>query len=167
MQVINLWGAPGAGKSTIAAGVFYEMKIRGFNVELVNEYAKDAVWENNNDMLKDQLFILANQNRKIERLRDKVDWCITDSPLLLTLAYIPEVYYSNFYGLVYDVWDSYNNWNFLLSRDHAYKQVGRVQNEKESFVIDYKIDKLMTHFDLVYDTIDTSNAVDKILESIG
>ena len=28
-QVINLFGAPGCGKSTIASGLFYKMKING------------------------------------------------------------------------------------------------------------------------------------------
>lgn len=45
MKVINLFGGPGIGKSTLAAGLFEHMKIAGFNVELVNEYAKDMVWE--------------------------------------------------------------------------------------------------------------------------
>ncbi len=36
MKVINLWGSPGAGKSTAAAGLFYRMKFADYNVELIN-----------------------------------------------------------------------------------------------------------------------------------
>lgn len=39
--VINLFGAPGAGKSTGAAIVFAELKKRGVNAELVTEFTKD------------------------------------------------------------------------------------------------------------------------------
>lgn len=45
--VINLFGAPGAGKSTGAAIVFAELKKRGVNAELVTEFAKDKTWEGN------------------------------------------------------------------------------------------------------------------------
>ncbi len=45
LKVINLWAGPGAGKSTTAAGLFNLMKIRGYNVELVTEFAKEMVYE--------------------------------------------------------------------------------------------------------------------------
>ena len=35
MKVINLWGSPGSGKSTVAAGLFYRMKMADYNVELI------------------------------------------------------------------------------------------------------------------------------------
>ena len=43
--VINLFGGPGCGKSTIAAELFAILKKQGYEVELVTEYAKDKVWE--------------------------------------------------------------------------------------------------------------------------
>lgn len=45
MLVVNLFGTPGAGKSTGAAYIFSELKMRGINAELVIEFAKDKVWE--------------------------------------------------------------------------------------------------------------------------
>lgn len=41
MYVINLFGQPGAGKSTGAAYIFSQLKLRGINAELVTEFAKD------------------------------------------------------------------------------------------------------------------------------
>lgn len=41
--VVNLFGVPGAGKSTGAAYIFYRLKINGINAELVTEFAKDKV----------------------------------------------------------------------------------------------------------------------------
>ena len=40
--VINLLGSPGAGKSTTAARLFYELKMKGVKCELITEYAKDS-----------------------------------------------------------------------------------------------------------------------------
>ena len=41
MKVINFYGGPNTGKSTKAAGMYYKMNLAGYNVELVNEFAKE------------------------------------------------------------------------------------------------------------------------------
>ena len=87
MVVINLWGAPGSGKSTLAAELFSIMKKRSLNVELVTEFAKDMTWENNMTAIGCQEYIFGNQSWRLERLRDKVDFIITDSPLPLSILY--------------------------------------------------------------------------------
>ena len=55
------------------------MKWKEYNVELVTEYAKELTWEKRYDILNDQLYVLSKQNRKLIRLKDQVDWIITDS----------------------------------------------------------------------------------------
>ncbi len=117
MKVINLFAGPGAGKSTTAAGLFYRMKKEGMNVELCTEYAKELVWDNAIDKLQDQLYVFAKQNHKLERLKTKVDYVITDSPLILCNYYGRK--YGNSFMHVYStlietVWCSYDNLNILL-----------------------------------------------------
>ena len=112
-KVINLFGGPGAGKSTTAAGLFYEMKVRDIKCELVTEYAKDMTYEKRTNILSDQLYILAKQNRKLIRLVGEVDYIITDSPLLIGLMYVPVNYYAQFSSLVHEIFGSYNNTNFF------------------------------------------------------
>ena len=41
--VVNLFGVPGAGKSTGAAYIFSQLKMAGVNAELITEFAKDKV----------------------------------------------------------------------------------------------------------------------------
>lgn len=53
MIVVNLFGAPGAGKSTGAARIFSNLKMAGINAELVTEFAKDKVWEENKAVFND------------------------------------------------------------------------------------------------------------------
>lgn len=136
MQVINLFGGPGVGKSTAAAGLFYEMKKAQLRVELVTEYAKDAVWEKRHDLLDDQIYIFAKQQRRISRLQDTgIEWVITDSPLPLGLVYLrPGVLGDHFPALVMEVFNWYTNHNFLLHRSHEYDPVGRMQKSHDDAV---------------------------------
>ena len=71
-KIINLYGAPGSGKSTIASGLFFHMKMAGLNVELASEYIKSKVFEENPYPFKDQLYCFAKQHKKLRELNDKV-----------------------------------------------------------------------------------------------
>lgn len=88
MLVVNLFGVPGAGKSTGAAYVFSMLKMRGINVEYIPEYAKDKVWEDNTEVFKNQAYVFGKQSFRMSRCKDKVDVIVTDSPLLLSLSLI-------------------------------------------------------------------------------
>ena len=60
--VINLTGAPGAGKSTGAAYIFSELKMKGVNCELIGEFAKDKTWEHNTTALSCQEYVFGKQS---------------------------------------------------------------------------------------------------------
>ena len=140
MKVINFYGGPNSGKSTKAAGLYYKMNMAGYSVELNNEFAKECVWEDNVPMLKDQLYMLAHQHRKILRLVGKVDYVITDSPVMLSGIY-RELYdgplYSNLIDkLARECYDKYDNINFMLERPNHFVEKGRAQNYAESLDID-------------------------------
>ena len=140
LKVINLYGGPGAGKSTTRAGLFNIMKLAKYSVEETTEYAKDRLWESNHSMIKDQLMILANQNHRLFRLIGKVEWTITDSPLLLSLCYVkPDYLPKTFNNVIYEVNELYDNYNFFLNRVKPYNQSGRYQTEEEAKKIDILI----------------------------
>lgn len=143
MKVINLWAGPGAGKSTTAAGLFFLMKLRGINVELVTEYAKDMTYDFRVRTLKDQQYIVAKQHSRQLRLRDHVDFVITDSPLLIALAYAPPNYYATFEQFVTEVYDSYDNVNVWINRVKPYVGVGRSQTEAEARELDVKLSSIL------------------------
>lgn len=153
MKVINLFGGPGTGKSTTAAGVFNRMKVMGYNVELTTEYAKDMVWEGRDNVLSDQLYILAKQHRKLHRLQGKVDWVIMDSPIVLGLMYKPEGYYENFEPLVMEMWDSYDNVNFLLERSFEYQPIGRIGDEANAIRLDTGLRMFLEDKQIIHHTI--------------
>lgn len=168
-RVVNILGGPGIGKSTIAAKIFYKLKERGLNVELVTEVAKDIVYEEQLKILKDQLYVFAKQNRRMERLRGKVDFIVTDSPGILALAYQTFDYYPTFEPLVVDVFNSYDNINFMLSRYHSFQSEGRAHDEATSKNIDNDIRNIVEkhnipYFNLGPDQVSIQVALDRILK---
>lgn len=131
--VVNLFGAPGAGKSTGAAYIFARLKMNGVDAELVTEFAKDKVWEENPAPFKNQAYMFGKQSYKIGRCAGKVDVIVTDSPLPLSIYYNNEERLTeNFDNTVMDVFRSYLNMNYLLTRVKPYNPNGRHQTESES-----------------------------------
>ena len=61
MLIVNLYGAPGAGKSTGAAYIFSQLKMRGINAELVTEFAKDKVWEESKAVFQNQAYTYGSE----------------------------------------------------------------------------------------------------------
>jgi hypothetical protein len=170
MKVINLYSGPGCGKSTTAAGLFYEMKKMHLNVELVTEYAKDVTWEKRLNLLEDHIYIFAKQQRRISRLLDhNIEYVITDSPIPLGLCYVKDGTLSeNFYNLVMEVFNKYENYNYLLRRNVAYNPVGRNQTEDEAKEFDKKTTNLLKTYNIPYEEIIGGEpAVDTILQKLG
>lgn len=155
LKVINLFAGPGAGKSTTRAMLFGLMKLNGKNVEEVTEYAKDVTWEKNFTLYSDQLFVTANQNRRLDRLLNQVEWVVSDSPLLLSIHYAtPDYLPKTFNNLIYELWDTYDNYNFFIKRNKPYVRIGRSQTEDEAREIDDKIIEMLDAKNMNYITID-------------
>jgi hypothetical protein len=133
--VINLAAGPGAGKSTTAAMLFGELKLMGKKVELVTEYAKDLTYEKAVGKLANQLYVLAKQYHRLCRVKDHVDYIVTDSPLFLTRFYGPPKLYS----ISQDLYDEFNNALFFIERVKPYAAYGRNQTEEEARDLDRRI----------------------------
>ena len=151
MIVINLFGVPGSGKSTGSAYIFSRLKMLGVNAELITEFAKDKVWENNTEAFKNQSFIFGKQSYKQSRCKDKVDVIVTDSPLPLSILYNKDPSLTeNFNKSVMDVFNSYENVNYLLVRTKPYNPTGRHESEEESNALMQPLKKLLAKRNIVY-----------------
>lgn len=149
--VINLFGAPGAGKSTGAAIVFAELKKRGVNAELVTEFAKDKTWEHNAMALGCQEYVFGKQSYRLARCRADVDVIVTDSPLPLSLLYVTDPALLGdgaFQKVVMNVFNSYNNLNYYVVRVKPYNPKGRNQTEAESNALAAPLKKLINENDI-------------------
>src|SRR5574343_59122 len=136
--VVNLIGGPGCGKSTVAAEVFSSLKKKGISTELVTEYVKDIVYDNNTMELRDQLLISAQQNHRLMRLRDQVQYIICDASLLNGVIYNKFNNHKDeiLDSLLVDRFNSYKNVSFLLPRPEIYSPLGRSQSLYEAKKID-------------------------------
>jgi hypothetical protein len=137
--IINLFGGPGAGKSTTRAGVFHTLKLVGLNVEEVTEFAKDLTWEKRHVSLGCQAYVFGKQYRNIFRLLGQVDAIITDSPILLSCIYAPASYPKSFRKFVYDMFTQLDSMNYYVRRVKPYNPRGRNQTLSEAMGIDDKV----------------------------
>ena len=171
--IVNLFGAPGAGKSTGAAYIFSKIKMAGVNAELVTEFAKDKVWEESKEVFNNQIYIFGKQSFKISRVMNKVDVIITDSPIILSSFYnSDEIIQEELDALVMKTFNSYNNMNYFIERVKPYQEKGRFQTEEESDQIADEVFTLLDEKEVDYEVIvgDTEGydyIVKQILHKLG
>jgi adenylate kinase family enzyme len=175
---VNLYGAPGSGKSTGAAFVFSKLKLNDIDCEYVQEYAKDKVWEENTGMFNDplnQIYIGAKQFYRLNRLNGKVDVVITDSPLLLSTMYIYKEYEKEYTSLFKKLNANFNTCNVFINRVKPYNSNGRNQTENEANTISDLIKDKLTHLKVPFTEVNGNefgylkivNLVEEHLKSVG
>lgn len=162
--IINLFGGPSVGKTIYASGLFSMMRLQGYNCELIVEYAKDLAYEKRIGTAKNQIYVFGKQYKRMQSVIDNdVNYLVTDSPLLLSLVYEPENYFSSFKSLVREVFSGMNNVNFYLTRGLPYSTVGRFQTEEEAKQIDNTVLNVLHENGVEYKLLDVSSNEPKIL----
>lgn len=157
LKVINLWGAPSAGKSTTAAGLFYLMKVNGYSVEYIPEYAKSLIFSDRSQMFQEQGYIMSKQLHPIYRLVDRVDYVIVDSPLPLAIYYAEDEYPDSFNQYCMDLFNLFDNVNFLLHRtDHSFEVDGRRHSEEQSLIIANELPSFMNNLNIPFTELEAN-----------
>lgn len=145
--IVALWGGPGTGKSTFASGVFYQLKMRGRNVEFVHEVAKDLTWEQRHFALSHQQSLAGKQMRAYDRLYGKVECIVTDTSTLLGLIHSKPTMkaYDEFSAWLVADWKARNTLNIFLNRDteRPYNPNGRRQSQASAEAMDGRISTLL------------------------
>lgn len=149
-KIINLMGGPGVGKSTVATGLFSQLKQRKISCELVTEYAKESVWEGTQKLLENQIHVFSEQFRRQFRLLNKVSYVVTDSPLLLSSIYFDHYFeklskdvniftpeYTDLLRRFFEqTFLQFDNTIYYLNRVKEYDPNGRNQSLDEAKLID-------------------------------
>jgi hypothetical protein len=168
--VVNLYGSPHAGKTVAATSLFAQLKKHHVSVELVSEFAKDCVIEENKMALENQLFIWSNQQYKIFCGYKHAQITVTDSPILLGAIYNRDASVS-LLSVIVEEYHKYNNFNIFLELDpkHPYSMSGRIHSFTESMSIQNELRDLLEVNDIPY--INYNDATEEeivqlILESI-
>ena len=151
----------------MAAALFADLKKRGFNAELVTEYAKDKVWEHNDTVFSNQVYILGKQSYRVSRVAGQVDVIITDSPILLSAIYNPDSEIQNeLEALTVKMFNQYNNLNIVLKRTFPYQKEGRMHSEEQSSEIYQKLIKCLNHNRIGYSVFDNKDDTQQTLMDI-
>ncbi len=149
--VINFLGEPSCGKSTAATYVFSRLKMLGISCEYVSEFVKDKVYENNKIVVKHQEYVFGKQSFKIDRVAGKVDVIITDSPLILSALYNnDDSLGEHFNDVVVHKFNTYDNYNYLLTRKHKYENNGRFQDEEQSKQLRSNLKSLLSKYNIKF-----------------
>lgn len=151
----------------MAAALFADLKKRGFNAELVTEYAKDKVWEHNDTVFSNQVYILGKQSYRVSRVAGQVDVIITDSPILLSAIYNPDPEIQNeLEALTVKMFNQYNNLNIVLKRTFPYQKEGRMHSEEQSSEIYQKIIECLNQNRIGYSVFDNKDDTQQTLMDI-
>lgn len=175
-KILNLYGGPGSGKSTSAAYLYHQMKCQHINAELVREYVKEWAWEARKFSMYDQIYFLGKQCRKESMLYGKVDWIITDSPVMM-VVYYAQKYCSQavsegvraatlaLYRQAAE--DGHEHHHVLLSRNVPYQSEGRYQSEAQALEMDDEISHMLTslRIPIIHATTGEEN-LDKLLDQV-
>lgn len=162
--VINLFGGPGSGKSTLCALIFAQLKMMGINCEMATEYVKDIVWEESFKKMENQIYIFGKQHSRVNRLLGKVDIIITDSPLLNSIVYdISKNPYLK--DLVMFEFKKLKTLNFYVKRKFDYRPDGRVQDLEQAKQVDVDYNQLLIDNSIQYYEVESGN-IDFVINTL-
>jgi nicotinamide riboside kinase len=173
-KVINLLGGPGIGKTGTAHGISYYMKLKHKRVEYVNEFVKTWAYTGQEIGPYDQVYIFGNQAKREHDLYHRVDYIVTDSPLILSPIYEMKL---QGYSIILDsvlkhIEKAQKNGiefqNYLIRRPtkYQYDTVGRWGTEEDAIKMDAFIESKLKELKVPYLIVEEEQEqrVDKILK---
>ncbi len=170
-KIINLFGGPGAGKTTLAAAIFHSLKVLHLNAEIISEFPKDMIVEQNAQSLDNQFYITANQGYRIWCAAKVYDYVIVDSPILLGAIYNKNQNISReFNAFLLKYHNEFDNVNIFLkrARNLIHRMNGRVHDIDEAIKKDSEIRIFLDNNKLPYHTLSRTdpNIIQKIIKDI-
>jgi hypothetical protein len=155
-QVINIIGGPGCDKSLITSAIIVFLKLREKTIEVIPDFAKSLVWQQNFEVLKNQYFIAQRQFEMLSLLDGQVQFLITECSLPQVLYY-NQNYLDNICDIdktrrqILEWYNQCNNINVFVERgDRKYTRTGRFQDEEQARAIDRGMLELLAREGLPY-----------------
>ncbi len=171
-KIINIFGGPGCGKSTLASEIFLNLKKKNILVENLPEFCKPFAYTKNNKLFEDpsyQTWITFNQKHQEDTLYGKVDYIVQDSPFLLGATYYSFIEPDNVTIVKYEEFlveliKKRNYINILLKRsfDYIFQEEGRNQNLQSAIDTDNRIKNLLIKYDIQFHEFNYNETLDYI-----
>ncbi len=151
--VVNLFGGPGTGKSTLALGITHELKRLRHEAQFIAEEAKYWAFYKHHIGEPEQLEITWRQYDAERRYYEHADFIVTDSPLEICAFY--SWYrnrtddYSNIVRRLRERHPHIEVLNYWIVREKEYNPVGRYQTEEEALLVDREMQAFMAPHGLI------------------
>lgn len=164
--LIELIAGPAAGKTTTALGLtnllkfyFSEYLRSDLTVEYVSEYAKEVALEYQDacipyhNKIRNQALLFGIQLERLLQLKDKANFIVNDSSLMLCAHYAPKDYYDE-KSLVNLISSNYSQFDkvfhIYIQRDEKIKhlKLGRLENLQKSIEIDNNLTNMMKKYEI-------------------
>jgi len=147
---INLYSGPGAGKSTLALWLTCELRKAGVFTEFVDEWIKRWAYEKRKIEGWDQYVVFNNQLEKEEFFLRRGVSIVSDSPLIMQMAYMKKYGHERFIplclpaALLFE--EDFPSVNIFLDRGKLpYDTTGRWESYEEALEMDKQIKSIMEH----------------------
>ncbi len=162
---VNLFGAPGAGKSSLAAHIFAKAKINGLSMELVSEQAKYHTWIKDEIGIASQLWLAGAQEYRERVGLQAPHGIITDSPMILAAFWAERRGYKK--SVVKGIVDAADHCRFYtivdinlfveLDRDR-YDVAGRNQSRETSLLLEEELKTFLTKKKVITSSVNRTEA---------
>jgi len=148
-KVINIIGGPGSEKSLFSAAIVLHLSLSGKTVEIIPDYAKTLVWQQNFEVLKNQYYIAQRQFDMLSLIDGQVHFLVTECSLPQLLFY-NENYADNICDVgktrdqILQWYRQNDNINVLVQRgEKKYVRIGRFQDEEQAKEVDRGLLQIM------------------------
>ncbi len=182
MKIINFYGGPQTGKTTLAYQTLAELKKRGKMVGFALEYATTLISRGLGHILEDnQSYVMINQYQLLYDFKRQgfFDYVVTDSPVLMQQAYFnPEtetVAQETFNKLCLELHrdKGFENIEIFCLRDRSvpYIPEGRLHDQSQSRMLDVRIRRILDEHTpdyLVFDpsAMDSAQAIAGLVDRL-
>lgn len=179
--IINIVGAPAAGKSTLASELFVYLKKKHIDAEYIHEYVKNLVWQNKLEKINDQFYIARNQYKIMSSVVKKIGdngVIICDSPFVLS-AFYNQYNPDNMSNVdktkdfIFEKLSEFNalhtNLYIFLKRDETipYSNIGRIHDMNQSQEIENQLQQFMVKNSVNYYTFKTGDDIKNMMTTLG
>ena len=158
-RVINVIGGPGCDKSLITSAIVLYLKLNDKTIEVIPDFAKSLVWQQNFEVLKNQYFIAQRQYEMLSLLDGQIQYLVTECSLPQVLYY-NENYLDNICDIgktrtqILDWYNQCNNINIVVERgERKYIRTGRFQDEDQARAVDRGMLELLDREGLPYTSL--------------